>query len=349
MQVEPDSLLAEIYEQPQAIERTLEATAEAAWEIAQRIRERNVGVVVIAGRGSSDNAAHFGRYIIESVNHLPVSLAAPSLFTLYRSPPRLDQAVVIAASQSGESTDVLEVARNARRQGALTVAITNEPRSALARACEHALVTRAGPEQSVPATKSYTCQLALFALLSCALADDRRSLARLRRAPAYVTAVLECEPDLRGAAAAYRSMKRCAVLSRGYNMSTAMEVALKIKETSYLQAEPYSMADFLHGPVAMVEPAFDVLLIAPSGVALKSLRESADRIRRAGARMLVFSDDPAVLQMAYAPVALPRGFPELLSPILYTVAGQLFAYHLARARGLDPVRPRGLRKVTATL
>lgn len=344
-----DSLLDEIYQQPEALRRTLLAEDESAREIAARTRRRRVALAVIAGRGSSDNAALYARYLLESVNRLPVSLAAPSIFTLYHSPPRLSQALVIGVSQSGESLDVLEVLREGLRQGALTVAVTNEADSPLVAEAACALIARAGPERSVPATKSYTCQLALFALLSSALSRERAARDALDHLPEYVAAVLALEPAIQAATVRYRYMSRCVVLGRGYNMSTALEVALKIKETSYVLAQPYSMADFLHGPIALIEPGFPVLLIAPSGPTLANLKDVAGKLRQRRAELVVFSDDADLLSQADTPIALPSGVPELLSPLPYTVAGQLFAYHLARTRGLDPASPRGLLKVTLTL
>lgn len=349
MDVPIESMRDEILQQPEALRQTLEREQDTAGRLAAAIRRREPALVVIAGRGSSDNAALYGRYLIEAVNRLPVSLAAPSLFTIYEAPPRLRDALVIGVSQSGESADVLEVLREARSQGALTVGITNEERSPLSEEVDFSLVGRGGRELSVPATKSYSAQLVLFALVACAWNGKDERFAALGEVPEMVARVLECEQGIREVAERYAAIQRCVVLGRGYNLSTALEIALKIKETSYVLAQPYSLADFLHGPVALIERGFPALLIGPSGRALPGLLDVAARLRQAGAELVAFTDDRDLLALAHSGVPLPRVATEELSPVAYTVAGQLFAYHLARSRNLDPSNPRGLMKVTITL
>lgn len=347
--VKPDLLHQEIFQQPEVLDRVVREESGRAEALARAIRERGIPFAVIAGRGSSDNAALYARYVLEIVAGLPVSLAAPSVFTLYRRPPRLDGALVVGVSQSGRSPDICRVVMEGRRQGAVTLAVVNDPDSPLARVAEHVLLCHAGPELSVPATKTYTAQLTLFALLAAHLAGDQGLMKAIASIPDRVARTLRLESEVQGFVQRYRYMERCIVIGRGYNMATAMEVGLKIKETSYVLAEPYSVADFLHGPIALVEPGFPVLMVAPDGATFDNLLDIARDLRDKKAELIVFSDRREALDLATRGLRMPSSILEELSPVPYAVAGQLFAYHLALAKGLEPAAPRSLKKVTTTL
>jgi glucosamine--fructose-6-phosphate aminotransferase (isomerizing) len=246
------SLRDEIFEQPAVVERLLRTQREPAAAIAAEVARRDPRSVFIAARGSSDNAALYAKYLWGSVNRLPVGLATPSLFTAYGTPPRLEGSFVVGISQSGQSPDIVSVAAEGRRQGALTLAVTNEPESPLAQAAELVLETVAGEEKAIAATKTYTSQLAAIALLSAVSAGEPERLAALDRAPELLQEALALDETVRVAAEAHRAMDRCVVLGRGFNYATAYEWALKLKELTYAIAEPYSPADFQHGPVAIV-------------------------------------------------------------------------------------------------
>lgn len=341
-------LWSEIREQPQVLRRFAAEEVPQVEAIARALREADITHVVIAARGTSDNAATYGRYLIESFLGWPVSLAAPSLYTLYRRPPRLQHALVIGISQSGEAADVTEVVAEARRQGAATLAVTNVPGSPLAREAEHVLLCRAGPERSIAATKTYTSQLYALAWLVGALLAEAALRDALLALPDQMARTVQAAEACAPGVDAYAGVERCAVIGRGYNYATAFEVALKLKELTYITAEPYSSADFRHGPIAMVDEGFPVLLIAPSGVVLPDLHALALDLRERRARLVVLSDDPDTLALGDLRLPLPTGVPEWLSPVLAVVPGQVFAACLALAKGLDPDRPRGLRKVTVT-
>jgi glucosamine--fructose-6-phosphate aminotransferase (isomerizing) len=339
----------EIREQPEALARLLKEGRARAAEIAARIRERAPRFVVIAARGSSDNAARYAQYLFGAHNRLPVSLATPSLFTAYEAGPSLAGALVLGVSQSGRSPDIVSVLEAGRRDGSLTVAITNDPASPLAQAADHVLPLFAGPERAVAATKTYTASLAALALLSAALERDEDRLGELARAPGQVSAAIEANGALDERVQRYRYAEHFVVVGRGFNYSTAFEVALKLKETSYLVAEPYSPADLLHGPVAMIDRGFPALVIAPSGRVLADLTAFVGTLEQRHAEVVAISDDASVLSRARVGLRLPSAVPEWLSPLVCVVPGQLFAVALARARGLDPDRPRGLTKITETL
>lgn len=341
-------MLQEIREQPRILAQLCEEQPKIR-TLARRLRRRRPAIVVLAARGSSDNAALYGRYLIESVLGIPVSLAAPSVSTLYGARLKLRQAIVIALSQSGESPDILQFLQSARAGGALTIAVTNHEDSPLARAADEVLLLRAGPERSIAATKTYTAQLMVLSLLVAELAGDRGLVDMHRTIPDLVNRALAVDERVHEVARRCRNLAECIVTSRGYNFATARETALKLKETCSLVAEPLSSADFLHGPMAVVERGFPVLVIAPPGRALKHLSALVARLARRRAETVVLSSDPGVLRHATVPVLLPVAVDEVLSPQVYIVPFQLFAYHLSRIRGFDPDHPRGLHKVTRVL
>lgn len=340
-------LYREIHEQPDVISALLGREWGAVRELAATLRDHPRQFAMIVARGTSDNAATYGKYVLESYAGLPVALAAPSLYTLYGRPPRLAGALVVGVSQSGQSPDLVAVLEEARRQGALTVAIVNERESPLAAMAGHVLWCGAGQERAVAASKSYTAQLMLFAMLAAAMApasDLEQGLASVADA---VADALALDARVRALAARWRGVDRCVVLARGYAYAAALEAALKIKETSYLVADAYSGADFLHGPVAVVEPGLPVVLFGAQGPTIPGMLELAALLRERGAIMAGVTNDQDLA--GAVDDALPlASMPEALSPIAMAVAGQLLAYHLAVAKGYDPDQPRGLRKVTAT-
>ena len=341
-------LREEIHEQPAVLRMLLEREEENAQRIAAAVRQCDVRYVVVAARGTSDNAARYGQYLLGSHNRLPVALATPSLFSVYQAPPSLRGALVAGISQSGQSKDIVAVLAEGRRQGVPTLAITNKPDSPLAAQADFVLPVHAGEERAVAATKTYTAQLAALALLSCALEGDGERLAALEQIPGVVAQVLDGEERIARAVERYRYMETCVVLGRGYNYATAFEIALKLKELNYLVAESYSSADFMHGPIAVVGSGFPALVVAPGGRMFETMHRFGLELKSRGAELLVISDREALLREAVTPLPLPAGVPEWLSPIVAVVPGQLFALHLTLAKGNDPDRPAGLKKVTIT-
>jgi glucosamine--fructose-6-phosphate aminotransferase (isomerizing) len=341
-------LESEIFQQPSVLARLLDSESARVQEIAASIRARKVAYVLIAARGTSDNAARYGQYILGATNRLPVGLATPSLFSVYKEPPRLELGLVVGISQSGQSPDIVAVLAEARRQGGPTLAITNDPGSPLADEAEFVIPLHAGEEKAVAATKTYTAQLAALALLSCALGDDTSRLEALRQVPGAVQQVLDGQEGIARAVERYRYMETCVVLGRGYNYATAFEIALKLKELNYLIAESYSSADFMHGPIAVVGSGFPAMVVAPSGKMFETVRGFSLELKSRGAELLIISDRGELLVEATTPLPLPAGVPEWLSPIVAVVPGQLFAMHLTLVKGYDPDQPLGLKKVTLT-
>lgn len=348
LSIEQSHLYREIHEQPAVLEAMLAEETAPIRQLAAQIQQREINYVLIAARGTSDNAGRYANYLLGAYNGLPVALATPSLYTIYKRPPRLKNALVVGISQSGKSPDIVSVVEDAKRQGALTVAITNFTDSELAQQADHVVGLHAGVERSIAATKTYTSELMAIAMLGAQLAGSEEMQEELARVPEAVARVLEVAPLVAQAAERYRYMTSCVVIGRGYNYASAFELALKLKELTYTLAEPYSSADFLHGPLALIENGFPAIVFAPTGVMLPELRDFIQVLRQREAEPVVISDDVETLAMGRVALPLKAVVPEWLSPLTAIVPGQLFAMYLAHARDYDPDHPRGLRKVTET-
>jgi glutamine---fructose-6-phosphate transaminase (isomerizing) len=343
-------LIDEIREQPEVVDRLLRAAAQEVGSACAAIRAAGLGHVIIAARGTSDHAAIYAQYALGIQARLSVGLATPSVLSLYGVEARMDGAVVIGISQSGASPDVVGVVRSARRQGAVTLAITNTPGSDLASAAEHVIDLRTGQERAVAATKTYSATLAALAMLAAGLSEDvAEAEAPLAALPEAIGRALATEDEARRIALAQAGMDRCIVLGRGYHYATAREWALKLKELGYVLADPYSSADFMHGPLALIEAGFPTLVVAPRGATQADLRGVIERLGgELGAELLVVSDDPDLRALGAWSLALPEGPPEWLMPMVSIVPGQLHALHLTLAKGRDPESPRSIGKVTRT-
>jgi glucosamine--fructose-6-phosphate aminotransferase (isomerizing) len=343
------TLHSEILEQPERLASLLAMQKQTVMDIARAIQSHNVQYAFLAARGTSDNAGRYANYLWGAHNGMPLALATPSLFTYYQSPPRLHGALVIGVSQSGQSPDIVSVLEEGRRQNCLTLAITNVPDSPLAREADFVLDIQAGPERAVAATKTYTAELMAVAMLSAALLDFEQRWNELTSVSAWAQQALALDTQLAQMAQRYRYMSRCVVLGRGFNYATAFEWALKLKELTYLTAEPYSSADFQHGPIAMVEGGFPVLDVAPNGRVYDSMMEMLTRLgKQKNAELVVISDNDEALALAQSPIQLPPQIPEWLTPIVSILPAQLFACHLTEVKGYDTETPRSITKVTET-
>ena len=338
------SLRSEIAEQPAAVARLLvEGAADAQRLGAFLARATHL---TFAARGSSDNAATYGKYLFEGLARIVTASAAPSLITRYGTPPRYAGGAVIGISQSGAAPDVSAVIGAARSDGALTIAITNRASSALGRAAEHVFELRCGPERAVAATKTYTNSCVALAMLAGAAAGRPFDFAEL---PEAVREAVESDPDAARIARRIGSARALVVLGRGYGYAAALEAALKIKELARVWAEPYSSADFAHGPRALLERGTPVLFLAARGATEREARSLASAMRARGARVYAVTDDETLAEKVDDAVLLRRRVGELLSPIVLVVAAQNVAAHVARRHGRDPEKPAGLSKVTRTL
>ena len=343
------TLHSEILEQPARLSSLLLNQRDVVESVAQEIRKQDVKFILLAARGSSDNAGRYASYLLGIENGFVVAPATPSLSTFYHTYPKLQNSLVIGISQSGQSPDIVSVLKEGQHQQCLTIALTNVPDSPLAKAGDFVLDLQAGYEGAVAATKTYTAELMMIAMLSAAMKGDDQAWRQLERVSDCIKEVLQLDSVISSSVQRYRDMQQCVVLGRGYNYSTAFEWALKLKELTYMGAEAYSSADFMHGPIAIVKGGFPVLAVAPKGMVYTSMLETTRQLRRElKAELVIISNEPEALELADLPLTLPSDIPEWLSPITAIVAGQLFAYHLTCIKGYDPEHPRIISKITET-
>ncbi len=341
-------MLQEIAEQPAALAQTIREERPKIARLGKFLRERDIDLIVLVARGSSDNAALFGRYLLEITTGIPVSLSAPSVHTLYGAKLKLQKALIIGVSQSGEGEDINRVLENAGACGAYTVGITNEPASAMVNLVDETLLMHGGRERSVAATKTFTGQMMLFYMLAAELADREVGF-QYDLIPEFAALALEQQPAILELVQRYVFMENCVVVGRGLAYANAYELALKLMETCYVVAERFSSADFLHGPLAMVERHFPVIIFAPPGVMLPGVTDLIRRLSELRADTLVITSDLNAAASCARAIIMAREIDEFLAPIPYIIPGQLFAALLAEAKGLDPDAPRSLSKVTRTL
>jgi len=341
-------MLQEIAEQPAALLKTIQEERTKVERLGASLKQRDIDLIVLVARGSSDNAALFGRYLLEVTTGIPVSLAAPSVHTIYNAKLKLNRALVIGVSQSGEGEDINLVLENASAAGACTVGMTNEAASEMTKVVDETLLMHGGRERSVAATKTFTGQMLLFYMLASALSESGRAPS-YEAIPEHAATALESQMAIADLVERYVFMENCVVVGRGLIYANAYELALKLMETCYVVAERFSSADFLHGPLAMVERHFPVILFAPPGAMLPGVMELLERLRELRADTLVITSDHAAAGAGSRAIMMPGEIDEFLSPIPYIIPGQLFAALLAAAKGLDPDAPRSLSKVTRTL
>lgn len=342
-----DFLIQEIFEQPNILKEFIQNESDAIHKIADQLRDRFT-YVVIAARGSSDNAARYAQYVLGAKNNKQVALATPSIFTIYKKPPDLSGALVIGVSQSGQSPDIVSVLETAKKQGQPTICITNEADSPLADKSDFIIPIHAGEEKSVAATKTYTTSLMAIAMLSAALNVDKDQIKELRKLPVILGDSLPEFLKTSESVSRYRYMEHCAVIGRGFNYATAFEIALKVKELTRVVAVPYSSADFKHGPIATVHTGFPVIITAINGPMMEHITEFTRNLRKKGAELIIISNNEELLSIGKVSYRISDQISEWLSPILSVVPGQLFARKLALEKGLDIDKPEGLTKVTET-
>jgi glucosamine--fructose-6-phosphate aminotransferase (isomerizing) len=339
--------LAEIREQPAALRRLVEQDAEIG-RIAAAVRERDARLVRIVGHGSSDNAASFGVYAFGLLPRWTAMRDSITLTVHYGTPLDMSGSTVIGLSQSGQTPDVVDYIRGARKTGAFTIAVTNDPASELALAADATIPLAAEPELAVAATKTDTNTLASLALLAGHVAGRGAEIAAgIREAADLAEAAL---PGLEQATAPlalpFSYTGRMFVIGRGVEFATAREIALKLLETCRVAAEPLTATDLAHGPVAALDPLFPVWAIASDDGTLAAVQEAAARTREMGATLVASGTAADRIDGAAYRVPVPNPSPSLLSPLLSVIPGQLFAWALARSRGLDADAPHGLAKVT---
>ncbi len=339
-------MLQEIAEQPVVLERTINSEQAKFARVGDFLRKKEIDLIVLVARGSSDNACQFGRYLLEVTTGIPVSLSAPSVFTLYKAKLNFKRALVIGVSQSGEGDDINQVLESAKNSGAYTLAITNEADSTMAKIVDETLLIHAGREKSVAATKTYTGQMLHFYMLAAQLSNEKIEFEKI---PAFASQVLQLQSKVEELVERYVFMENCVVVGRGMNYGNSYEFALKLMETCYVVAERFSTADFFHGPLAIIERRFPVILFAPQGVTKQSSVDLLKRLQELHADSLAITSDPEIAAFSSRSLLMPSEIDEFLSPIPFIIPAQLFAALLSEAKGINPDAPRSLSKVTKTI
>lgn len=338
----------EIKEEPQVVENCINRNIDLISEAVAHIKRCDINNIVIAARGTSDHAAVYAKYIMEVTLGIPVTLAAPSVFTVYHKNLKLGRTLVIGISQSGRAADVLEVIKAANSEGAITVSITNFSDSPLAVEAQFHLDCSAGIEKSVAATKTFIAQLTLLATLTAIWEGDNALLQKIRKLPLGITEIIKNSGAISEKVQRYRYMEECFVLARGMNYSIALECALKIQETCYVKAKAYPTSDFYHGPYAMIEKNMPVFVFAPDGPSQSDVKEMIDKLEGSGAELIIISDNKELRDLGECSFTIPETNNDILSPFYNAVVAQIFACNLALAKGLNPDSPRELKKVTIT-
>ncbi len=337
----------EAREAPARVAELLAREGGRIQELGQRLRSLDPPFILTVGRGSSDHASLYGRYLFESMLGLVTASAAPSVVTAYGAPLKVRGAFVLALSQSGASPDIVRVVEDARRVGALTAAFVNQADSALGSAAEMVFPLHAGPERAVAATKSFICTAAAAAVLTAAWSQNPRLSEALSALPTSLERA--AQQDWAAGIPALAGADRMLVVARGRAFAMASEIALKMKEVAGIQAEAFSAAEVLHGPMAVVDPSLPILVLAVEDETLPSVLSTMERLRGAGAPLVVMSSSDAALGLASVPLPFSRDAHPALDPLVAVQAFYGFVAALAVARGLDPDDPPHLAKVTRTL
>ncbi|QPC88535.1 SIS domain-containing protein [Mesorhizobium sp. NBSH29] len=332
----------EIAEIPQATQRLLDSGGKALAEAGRDIRARDPRFLITVARGSSDHVASYLKYAVELTAGIPVASVGPSVASIYGKRLRLEGSACLSISQSGKSPDIVAMAQEARRGGALSIALTNTPDSPLADAADHTIDIAAGVENSVAATKTFVNSAVAGLALMAHCTDDADLLAALQALPEHLARAIDCDwSPLAGALDGENSL---FILGRGPSFAIANEAALKFKETCGLHAEAYSAAEVMHGPLALVRKGFPVLALAARDRSELSMADTADTLSTKQAAVFITSD--MVSRARPLPFAA-TGHP-LTDPLALIVSYYAFIEAFARQRGLNPDEPRNLKKVTET-
>ncbi len=338
----------EIMEQPLVLKKTIETNSKIIDELIKELQTREISTVIIAARGTSDHAAVYAKYAIETLVGIPVSLAAPSVVTMYNKRINMKNCFVMGISQSGKAADVIEVVKSAAEQGAVTMSVTNFVDSPLAEAAKFHLFCDTGVEKSVAATKTFTSTVYLLINFIAKWAKNTELQEELKGVPDIMNRLFDKADRLDEIVTKYRFMQECFVLARGINYSIALEAALKIQETTYIRAKAFATSDFHHGPFAMLERDMPVIVYAPAGPSLKDITEMVNKVKDSEADILIVSNNKELLGMGNSSIEIPENLSDYVSPLINVVVAQMFAGKLSVLKGLNPDSPRGLNKVTIT-
>lgn len=339
----------EIFEQPKILTSLRASNDSTLKNLVFDIKQRDIKLVYFAARGTSDHACIYASYLISTFVGIPTALALPSVITAYDGILNLKDALVIGVSQSGKAADVLAVMERAKQCGALTISVTNDLSSPMASFGDYHLYCSAGLEESVAATKTFTSQMYLLALLAGYWSDNNELLTMLDKVPAAVEQELSYIPaEIDKIIHRYKDLEHGFVLARGFNMAVAFETMLKLQETNYVKIKGYAVSDFWHGPLAQVDEGTVVILYAAEGAVFENTKEMLAKLDSIGAEVILVSDNDEIIANRNLAIKLPKIGSDCVSPFLFAVFAQMFACKLAEVKGRNPDAPRNLNKVTIT-
>ncbi|MEZ4631608.1 MAG: SIS domain-containing protein [Deinococcales bacterium] len=336
----------EMYEQPAILKKLF--VDSPIKEAAYALRQRKPNVILSLARGSSDNAASFFAYLSGRYLGLPVASIPPSLFSVYQSQIEADKAVAIAISQSGESSDVVASIKALNQTGVMSISISNHPESSLAKASHYSLLQGAGLEKAVAASKTFSSQVMILALLAAYASESEELLNALKAVPEAMEALFADDTSIKLTAARLTHAESLYILGRGLSYAVALEIALKLKEMCYLHAQAYSSAEFQHGPIAAVDATDPVLLLALNDATLDSNQTILKKLKNIPADISLMSSLADLAKDVQSSIILKNAHP-VTEAFLLIAAGQALALQLTLSKGLDPDKPRHLNKVTQTL
>lgn len=342
-----DNMLKEIRQQPTVVPRTVERNLDVVKKICDEIKKRDIRFIEFLARGTSDNACMFGRYLLGYLHGIPTGFVAPSLYSMYDVKWNLKNVLVFGVSQSGETPEILEVLYKAKKYGAYTIGITNKINSSITKIVDDVIYLYAGEEKAIPATKTYIAQLTVFYLIGFMLAKNQKFIDILANSvPKYIKKILSMEEQIKSIAQRYRFVNNIVVLGRGLNYATALEHALKLKETCYIKAEALSASDFLHGPIAMMREDLPVIIYAPKDPTFEHLFNVVQRLKKEFNTEILSISTEEKLSKYSTLIKIPKEVNFVFSPIVYIVVGQLLSYYIAKIKNINPDSPRGLKKIT---
>jgi len=340
-------MLNEFLDAPNVVRGVITRNKKVIAEIAEEFKRRGITNITTVARGTSDNAATYFKYIVEAIGHIIVSKFTPSITTVYGAKVNLHNNMLLAVSQSGMSTDTLMVAQNAKDTGAMTVAVTNDPNSPLAKLCDYHIYLAAGLEQSVGATKTFLAQLSSMYLLSNALSPSPAKMNIAQLPPILENFIQENKKGIQDFAESLKEINNFVILTRGLTQAVASELSLKMMTTCYKLSRPFSTCDFMHGPISMVEDGTPIMILAPDSEFTEEFVAMTTRLSLLGANVYSFTDILEVQNMSKKSFKMPpcRG---TNSPFLYSMAIELFVVYMAQSLGINPDTPRNAKKITIT-
>lgn len=336
----------EIFSEPEVLKRTIAACRPVQKKIKEEFEKRNISKIVTMSRGSSDNASTVFSFVCPLYAGKLVGKYHPSLTTVYGADTDMSNTCMVVVSQSGMSKDTVAVMEDAKARGALTIGVTNDENSTVAKGCDIHMFLDVDEEKSVAATKTYIAELiALYMLTECVGKQPDMCVDKIVD---KIPSVLALNDKIADVAAALAPRNNFIILSRGTMLGTGDECALKLTECCYMFNRSYSSANFMHGPLSLLAEGANVIMLAPDGKFNDEFISMAQRVRDAGASLTAFSDIPEVLDLAEQKIEMPKGC-DKCNPVLYGTAVSLLALNIGGAKGLNVDAPRNLKKVTVTL